>query len=178
MAMVVLFGSLGILGMGKLWEREEGESLPRRLVLAGVGAGIGLVAYSLHQFLLLPLDEGLTRDIDVTQLPAALYAAGVPTATAVMAHFAMLFALLRWWKPVDPLRRTRLSLWAVAVAVVGEWAVHQVLPVPQPSGMLIAGGIAIAVQLSAPWINPRATRESVGSRLVANHDPSTARSLA
>jgi hypothetical protein len=47
-------------------------------------------------------------------------------------------------------------LWSVAVAVVAAWAVHQVLPIPQPFGMLIAGGIAIAIQMSAPWIDPRA----------------------
>ena len=79
----------------------------------------------------------------------------------MMAHFAMLFALLRWWRPVDPLRRHRLSLWSVAVAVVGEWAVHQVLPIPQPFGMVIAGGIAIAIQMSAPWINPRVKPELI-----------------
>ncbi len=155
MAVVVLLASLGILGMGKLWEQDEGEALPRRFVLAGIGAGVGVAAYSLSEFLMLPLDRGLARDVDATGLPQALYHDGVPVASAMMAHFAMLFAFLRWWKSVDPLRRTRLSLWAVAVAVVAEWAVHQVLPIPQPAGMLIAGGVAIAVQLSAPWINPR-----------------------
>ena len=118
-----------------------------------------VTAFSVYEFLLLPLDAGLTRDINTTALPQALYdveRGGAPKASAMMAHFALLFAMLRWWKPVDPLRRTRLSLWSVAVAVVAGWAVHQVLPIPQPYGMLIAGGIAIAVQMSAPWIDPRA----------------------
>ena len=163
MAVVVLLASLGILGMGKLWEREEGEGLPRRLVLAGVGAGVGAAAYGVNQFLMLPLDHGLARELDVTALPQALYRNGVPVASAMMAHFAMLFAVLRWWKPVDPLRRTRLSLWSVVAAVVAEWMVHQVVPIPQPAGMMIAGGIAIAVQLSAPWINPRMVSEANGS---------------
>ncbi len=178
MALVVMLGSSAILGMGKLWEREDGESLPRRMVLAGIGAGLGLAAYSLNEFLMLPINEGLGRDVDATRLPQAIYADGVPSATAMMAHFALLFAVLRWWKPVDPLRRNRLSPWAVAVAVVGEWAVHQVLPVPQPAGMLIAGGICISIQLSAPWINPRMIRESMASRMFAGHDPSNARSIA
>ena len=171
MALVVLFASLGILGMGKLWERDEGEALPRRLVLTGIGAGVGIAAYAVNEFLMLPLDQGLTRDIDATTLPQAFYPEGVPVASGMMAHFALLFAMLRWWKPVDPLRRTRLSLWAVAVAVVAEWAVHQVLPIPQPAGMMIAGGTAIAIQLSAPWINPRVPRRAAavpaGARSVA-----------
>ena len=178
MGLVVMLGSLGILGLGKLWERDEGESLPRRMVLAGLGAGVGLAAYSLHEFLMLPMDRGLARDVDATSLPPALYADGVPMAAAMIAHFAMLFAALRWWKPVDPLRRTRLNPWAVAVAVVGEWGVHQLLPVPQPAGMLIAGGIAISVLLSAPWINPRIASDSVDKRMFAAQDPAAARSVA
>jgi hypothetical protein len=97
----------------------------------------------------------------------------------MMAHFALLFAALRWWKPVDPLRRTRLSLWSVAVAVVAEWAVHQVLPIPQPAGMLIAGGIAIATQMSAPWMNRKSGTGAVPIKTnPPNVTPTTARSLA
>jgi hypothetical protein len=104
------------------------------------------------------MNVGTVRDVNVSTLPQTLYSsAGEPTVTAVMAHFALLLAALRWWKPIDPLRRKRLSLWSVAVAVVAEWGVHQLLPIPQPTGMMIAGGIAIVVQMSAPWIHPRTT---------------------
>jgi hypothetical protein len=178
MAAVVILASLGILGMGKLWERDEGEGLPRRLVLAGIGAGVGFAAYGINQFLMLPLDHGLARDVDVTSLPQALYRNGVPVASAMMAHFAMLFGVVRWWKPVDPLRRTRLSLWYVTAAVVAEWAVHQIVPIPQPAGMLAAGGIAIAVQLSAPWINPRVVNEAAGSPRRRGTDAAGVRSVA
>ena len=178
MAMVVLLASLGILGMGKLWEREDGEALPRRLALAGLGAGVGVAAFSLNEFLMLPMDDGLRRDIGATGLPQAFYHDGKPVATALMAHFALLFGLLRWWKPVDPLRRTRLSLWSVAVAVVGEWVVHQVLPIPQPAGMMIAGGIAIAIQMSAPWINPKANKDLPGNHGPQPTEDTGARSMA
>lgn len=178
MASVVLLSSLGILGLGKLWERGEGEALPRRLVLAGLGAGVGMAAYTLHQFLMLPMDQGLERGIDATDLPQAFYQNGTPLASAMMAHFAVLFAALRWWKPVDPLRRSRLSIWAVAVAVVAEWGVHQLLPIPQPAGMMIAGGVAIAVQLSAPWINPRDAKRIMSERGDSPNLASDARSIA
>jgi hypothetical protein len=178
MAAVVLLSSLGILGLGKLWERGEGEALPRRLVLAGLGAGVGMAAYTLHQFLMLPMDQGLERGIDATDLPQAFYQNGTPLASAMMAHFAVLFAALRWWKPVDPLRRSRLSIWAVAVAVVAEWGVHQLLPIPQPAGMMIAGGVAIAVQLSAPWINPRDAKRLMSEHGNSPNLASDARSIA
>ncbi len=61
MAVVVMGAAISILGLGKLWERDEGESLPRRIVLAGVGGGVGLVAYSMNQFLMLPIDAGLVE---------------------------------------------------------------------------------------------------------------------
>ena len=161
-AAVVLFASVSLLGMGKLWERDEGEGLTRRLVLAGVGAGVGAITFAMSDFLMLPMVDGLIRDVDVSTLPQTLYNnEGTPSVTAVMAHFAILFAALRWWKPVDPLRRTRLSLWSVAVAVVAEWGVHQFLPIPQPAGMMIAGGTAIVVQMSASWISPKRMSETL-----------------
>jgi serine/threonine protein kinase len=181
MGAVVLISSLGILGLGKLWERGEGEGLPRRFVLAGMGAGVGAAAYALNQYLMLPLDQSLVRDIDTTELPQALYNGEIPTAGAMMAHFALLFSVLRWWKPVDPLRRRRLSVWSVAVAVVAEWAVHQVLPIPQPGGMMMAGGIAIAVQMSAPWINRKVTPRPTNypaDQPASNQQPTSARSMA
>lgn len=178
MGSVVLISSLGILGLGKLWERGDGEALPRRFVLAGMGAGVGASAFAINQYLMLPLDQSLLRDIDATDLPAALYENDVPLAGAMMAHFALVFSLLRWWKPVDPLRRRRLSLWAVAVAVVAEWAVHQVLPIPQPAGMMMVGGTALAVQMSAPWINRKSVPTPKAYQPSSEQQPTGARGLA
>ena len=158
LGLVVLVGAQGILGLGKLWERDEGEGLPRRLVLAGIGAGVGLFAYVLCEFFMIPLSPGSSEMLG-GELPQALYReSGTVRASGMMAHFALLFGGIRWWKSVDPLRRTRLSLWSVAVVCVAAWGVQQVLPVPQPMGILVAGGLAIATQMSAPWINPRQFR--------------------
>lgn len=155
-AAVAAIGAGVVLGLGKLWERENDGGLSRRLVMLGAGAAVGATAFVLADYVMLPLSEGLSRDIHATELPVALYdSAGVPQLAALMAHFALLFAALRWWRVADPLRRSRFSLWAVAVAVVGEWALHQVLPAPQPWGMLTAGLLAAVVQLSAPWEDPR-----------------------
>ena len=149
-------------------------------MLAGIGAGVGLAAYGVSEFLMVPLDNiSVARDVNATDLPKALYTDATPMPSAMMAHFALLFAALRWWKPVDPLRRTRLSLWSVAVAVVVEWGVHQILPIPQPAGMLMAGGIAIAVQMASPWINPRAaTPVNPSDQALAGNQAVGARSVA
>ncbi|MEO1529264.1 MAG: serine/threonine-protein kinase [Planctomycetota bacterium] len=163
--LIALVGSQGILFLGKLWERDEGEGLPRRLVLAGVGAAVGLAAYGLNQFLMLPLSVGESMIYD-GDLPQALYREdGTIRPAGMMAHFALLLGAVRWWKPVDPLRRTRLSLWSVAVVCVAAWGVQHILPMPQPTGILVAGALAVATQMSAPWINPRQLR----SRAIAQN---------
>ncbi len=158
LAIIVLGASFNILSLGKLWECDDGEPLARRLALAGVGAAIGYLAFVAGEFLMIPLDGVLVRDLDSTSLSPSLYPEGNPTVSAFVTHFALLFAVLRWWKPVDPLRRKRLSLWSVAVAVFVGWAVHQFIPIPGAIGIMAAGGIAITVQLSAPWVNRKAIR--------------------
>ena len=161
-AVTIACAAAALLALGKLWERDdsEGHGPARRLVLLGVGVGVGALAYLLAGFLMVPLHAGWGRDVDATSLPQALYGPDGPRAAAWMAHFALLLAGLRWWKNADPLRRRRLSLWAVAVAVVGEWVIQQFLPIPQPWGMMIAGGTAVVVQLAAPWENPRRAARS------------------
>jgi len=140
-----------------LWERDEGEGLSRRLVLLGGGAALGAVTFGLTQFLMLPMDQAMAAiGIHDNSFARNLYARdGAPLLPAMMAHGAILLAGLRWWKNTDPLRHRRVSLWSVAVVVVAEWAIQQVLPIPQPWGMFAAGGTALIVQLTAPWENPR-----------------------
>ena len=174
LGITVLTATLAILALGKLWECDEGESLPRRLVLAGVGAGVGFVAYVAGEFLMIPFGANVFRDVSATSLSPNLYMGPVsdsnpadfitivptPTLSAFMANFAFSFALLRWWKPVDPLRRKRLSLWSIALAVTVGWGVHQLIPITDALGIMSVGGIAIAVQLSAPWVNRKAMAAS------------------
>lgn len=155
-AVVAMLATGIVLTLGKRWEKQEQATLGRRLAMLPFGAGVGAVAYWLAQFLFLPLDQELPRDRLVPLLPEGLLAAHVPHGLALMmAHFACLFAALRWWRIVDPLRRSRLSLWSVAVAVVAQWALNLVLPVPQPMGMMTAGVMALAMQWAAPWDDPR-----------------------
>jgi hypothetical protein len=154
---VAAIGSAAVLFMGKLWERESTVGFGRRLVMLGAGAGIGAAAFALANFLMLPIGSGIEsyRELD-SQLPLALYTTdSTPMLAGMMAHFAVLLAGLRWWRVADPLRRTRFSLWATAVAVVAEWGLHQFLPIPQPWGMMSAGLLAVAVQVAAPWENPK-----------------------
>lgn len=144
--------SVVILGLGKLWEGRDGDPLNRRIVLAGSGGLIGAVGYLLFDHLMIPVDMGMSRRLLDGDLPQALYDTGaVPRLSAWMLHFAILMAAVRWWRVTDPMRSRRLSVWTIAVVVVADWLVQQLIPIPQPWGMLVAGTAAIAVQIAATW---------------------------
>lgn len=153
---MILTSSMAILAMGKLWEAHEGDPIRRRMVMLGVGGGIGALAYVIANFLMLDLGLGLARSISETELPHALYVSdGTPRLSAYMVHFALLLSVVRWWRTTDPLRRTRLSVWSVCAVVAVDWMIQQIVPIGQPFGMLVAAGTVIATQIGAPWENPR-----------------------
>jgi len=144
--------SVMILGLGKLWEVRDGDPINRRIALAGSGGLIGAMAYLVFDYLMIPVSPSVTRVIENPGLPQALYdAEAIPRLSAWMAHFAILMAAVRWWRLTDPLRLRRLSLWSVAVVVVVDWLIQQIVPIPQPWGMLVAGTSVIAVQIAATW---------------------------
>ena len=148
--------SLSTLALGKLWEGHEGDPLRRRMVLLGMGGGIGALGFGLAQFLRLELDFGLGRSFGPQALPQALYDADhVPRLSAYMLHFALMLALVRWWKISDPLRRSRFGIWPVISIAMIDWLIQQFIPISQPYGMLIAAGAVVATQIGAPWENPR-----------------------
>ena len=151
--------------MGRYWEREEGDAVTRRMAAGGVGALVGSAAAASREFLMLPPDRGLLRDVDATGVPELLYRDGGATGAAMVVYFALLFALMRTWRPVDPLRRKRLSVWSIAMAVIAAWGVHQIVPIPQPFGMLVAGATALAVQFAAPWVHPQTPPQQVATDL-------------
>lgn len=141
-----------ILGLGKLWEGRDGDPLNRRLVLAGSGGLLGALGYAVFNHLMIPVEPGVARVLIDGDLPQAFYDPdGIPRLSAWMLHFAFLIAAVRWWRLTDPLRSRRLSLWSVAVVVVADWLVQQLIPIPQPWGMLVAGTAVIAVQIAATW---------------------------
>jgi hypothetical protein len=164
-AMVALLGTWVTLCFGKAWEGREatGETMLRRIMLLGGGAALGTIAYGLADYLMLT-DQTVTlanslpsRDGWFSQMLRRSYSEdGHPFLGAFALHFAVVFGVLRWWRPSDPLRSSRLSLWNVAVAVLAGWLVQQLAPIPQPWGMITLGTMAMAVQFSAPWVSPAA----------------------
>lgn len=157
-AMVALATAWVAIGLGKRWQNEEGDWAIRSFVLLTSGFAIGLWAYFLAQFLMVPWGA-ITRE-GFGELPVHHWkgffdvASSQPLLPAYLAYFPLVMGLVQWWKQVDPLRRTRFSFWAVLWSVIAASIVHLLIPFPHPWGALIAAGTSIAIQLSSPWINP------------------------
>jgi hypothetical protein len=156
LALCGAIGAWGVLIPAKLWEGTSGDMVLRRFVMLGVGLLFGLVAFETGPRLLkivldneiqvphVSLEGHTTSDVD-----------GQPEVMGYLAYFGFLFMVQRWWKQADPIRSSRLSLWSLAVCVFWAWALTLFWYFPQPWGMMMAGTISLAVQLSSPWIDPQ-----------------------
>ena len=181
LALVSICGAWGIQIPAKLWEGKDGEPALRRFSMLVVGLVVGAAAFGVHEHLLVSLPHEFTFD-PVFKTVADHGVAGSAYAQSLrgyqsitvpseneqlslmtcLSYFGFLFLLIRWWRLADPLRSARLSLWTTAVCVTLAGALYLFWPFPaswdifpQPWGFMVAATVAVAVQLSSPWLNPR-----------------------
>lgn len=151
-----IVGAWAMLAVAKFWEADEGESLRRRFVLLVAGLITGVAAFAASQF----LGVQVTDDLVVQTLPAVAVSAGWTSANgaltlpAFLIYFGGMFGIAKWWLQADPLRTSRVSLWATAGCIFWAWLVHVFWAFPQPWGFMFAATTSIAVQLAAPWMRP------------------------
>lgn len=145
-------GAWIVLGLAKFWEGHEGDDTLRRFVLLVAGLVVGVVAFAACEALLVRLSTNEmfnVLELPPHLIPRDLYAHdGSVGLTPFLAFFATLFPMIRWWRQVDPLRKTRFSLWATALCAL----VAMLIPWQIPWGFTLAITTSVAVQLSAPWM--------------------------
>jgi hypothetical protein len=81
---------------------------------------------------------------------------------AHVAALGTLFVLLRWWRQTDPLRSTRLSVWAMIVSTLAAWLIAAVWLFPQPWLAMVACSMSASVQLAGRWLHQRQRHPSPG----------------
>ncbi len=153
--LVSVAGTWAVMIPSKFWEGSRGDGLVRRFVMMVVGLAVGTFAAGLA-FLLqvdLPYEPGSSQPHNWV-LPG-FYGDGAPLLMAFMACFGTLFLAIRWWRLADPLRKTRLSLWATVFCVVMAWLVASLWLFPPTWLMMVACAASVAVQLASPWMHPR-----------------------
>ena len=169
MGLTSLIGTWMMLIHGKLFEGSEGDPSLRRFAMLVVGMMVGGTAWGLSEWLLVTPTYLLeTRPLPFFGTSSILYEAdGTPRPLAAVGYFGGLMILLRWWKLMDPLRETRLSILATAGCVLTAILIHFVLPYPR--GFLIAATSAMAIQISSPWLSMEQRQKLVdaGAPLVA-----------
>ncbi|HEY2827115.1 MAG TPA: protein kinase, partial [Pirellulales bacterium] len=149
-------GSWAVLIPAKFWEGSRGDAALRRFVMLAMGLVIGAAAYGLMSWLMVSLHHELHFD---DRSPFQLFhnefynAEGSPELVAFLAYFGFLFVIPRWWKQADPLRGTRLSIWCTLCVVFWSWVLTLFWGFPQPWGLMLTATVAIAVQLSSPWLS-------------------------
>jgi serine/threonine protein kinase len=154
-------GAWTVLAVSKLWEGRDGDPMIRRFLLLVLGMALGAVSFLAWRMLFVDvqLDRLTQRPLAPEMLAENMYsAAGGVQLAGFLVYFGGLLVALRWWRQADPLRTTRVSIWTVAVAGLWAWVLHLFWTFPQPLGLLLAAVIAVGVQLSAPWVNPKDPR--------------------
>jgi hypothetical protein len=147
-----IVGAWIILTLAKCWEGREGDPFLRRFVMLIAGLLFGVMAFGISSYLeVRPTDELVVRALPVST--NMVEPGGALKLPAFLVYFGLLFVVLRWWNQADPLRASRLSLWATAACVLWAWIWHMIWPFPQPWGFMLAATISVAVQLAAPWMS-------------------------
>ncbi len=162
-------GSWFVLAFSKSWEGRRGDQALRRFFLLVAGLLTGAMAGWLAKQLLLEPTYLLGNWNRFPQpladrLPLLYEVTGSPRILAYVAYFAALMVICRWWRRTDPLRAARVGLWSTGIVIVVAMLLYSVIPIPR--GFMVATIMAVAVQLSAPWISPE-EREQAKNRLEA-----------
>ena len=163
-----LVGTWITLALGKWYEANEGDPALRRFSMLVVGMILGAFATWLADWLMFePTYLLATRPVFGGTSTILYTPEGLPRVLAAAGYFGLMFSILRWWELTDPLRETRLSMLASVGFVATAIVIHFVLPYPR--GFLIVATIAMASQISAPWLSTAQRQKlvDVGAPLIA-----------
>ena len=168
LAIVGTLGSWAVLVPAKFVEGKLEDQVPMRLFMLLLGGLVGLAAFGVDQALYVDLPRA-SEPMDVGQglfshnafrweRPERNGADFHPTLSMYVTFFACLLVIPRWWRQAEFTRSVRLSLWWVVSSMFVAWLVHLFWWFPQPSGLLVAGTIALATQMASPWMPPSRRR--------------------
>lgn len=153
---VTLLAAWALIVPAKMWEGRTGDSIVRRLTLAGLGLGVGAVAAVLQQFLMLNDSQLLHVDGDGifnhgTIGRIHMLDAGLPTMAGFMMFFGLLFLIRRWWWQADSFRKARFRISSSLVTLFLGVVLSAILPFSEQLGAIWALAISAVVQLSSGW---------------------------
>lgn len=182
---VTLLAACGLIVPSKIWEGRRGDGFTRRLCLAGIGMGVGFIAATLPEYLLIqgePLFHGGGRGPQIQMGRISLSdGSGYPTMACFMIFFAALFAVRRWWWQADSFRKSRFrvssALFTLLLGVILASLLQQ-YGFPDSLGATWALAISAVVQLSSGWTPAEDRKLRPVSGDPASLDPNPASAVA
>jgi len=144
-----------VLIPAKIWTNRRGDSWVRRIIMMGLGLGVGAAGLWLDGWAVrLPDVESVRSHAAGGVLPAAFpTGADLPNVAAYLSYFALACFALRWWKLADRNRPHRFSFAPVLAA--GFWGLVLLLVWQEPwRGTLVVTTASAIIQLVSPWDQP------------------------
>src|SRR5207253_2482162 len=143
-----------VLVPAKVWNNRRGDSWARRIVMMGLGVGVGLAAVWLDGWGVLPTPGSADDSVPVVKTALSFpFEATSWTLAGHLAYFALALFVLRWWKLADRRRAHRFSFAPILAA--GFWGLVLLSVWQEPwRGTLVLTTAAAIIQLVSPWEQP------------------------
>ena len=148
-----LIGTTVGIVFSKCFESKDDNQWKRRFFQMTAGVAVGAISYLAYQAFLI---ESIPMPRDLAQVQASVFNTDFATTPMkFILFFAVYFAVIRWWKVGDPLRKSQFSVLSLILHVVVAVGVSCVSGFPLLWAVMIGGGISIALQMSTTWINSK-----------------------
>lgn len=155
---VIMLSSWTVLITGKLWESSSDEEGTKRLVMFGVGAGLGALHLAIGNFLHLDFNELHSENSYWPWVIEQWHftSGGQPSYVHFAVFNGLLFSLCRWWLHATPARNSRYDVLAAMMFAMVAWF----LPVaPQPLMPAVVAFTTLVVQFSSPSFSAAERKE-------------------
>ncbi len=146
---VIMLSSWMVLVTGKLWEASSDDEHSKRLVMFGVGTGLGALQLAIGNFLHLDFNDLHSGNsywpwvLEQWQFTSE----GRPSYVHYAVFTGLLFGFCRWWLHATPARNARYDLLAAMIFAMVAWF----LPVaPQPLMPAVVAFTTLVIQFSSP----------------------------
>ena len=158
---VSILSRWGMLFVGQMFDIGDEDWVSRRFAMLSLGALVGGCALLLGGFY--GVDFNANSAITVNPLASTYFSIqGAAPLLVNVLFFSGVFGMVRWWKLVDPSRKSKLSLVSIAMCLVWAAVFSHVLNFAPLLNCMLVVIVAVAVQLAAPWISIQKRQELIG----------------
>jgi len=146
-AAVWLLGGVAVFQEGRGY-----EPMARRVGFALAGAGVGLVAHVLDDWLIgTGALSSVSRGMRALGERPLIESSGNPGGLAYLLYFASLALAVRWGKQTSAIRASRFQVAPLVWSTMIAYGLTFVWPVPQEWGVLWGAVVSAGLQISSPW---------------------------